>query len=223
MFANIEKDSLFCKFFIEISCTFRFKPLILNMLFFRGVEISAGLPVVDPGGFSGSDTRLDCFDVRSYGANSAIAPSSGAGAVCSTRRCAGTALRITSANGGTIRSPAPPNRAPMILRLCRGGGEIPYFWPYSSSAIVDLSSSICIASFTAASAPSALRTFRIALSFVIAIISLLSRAECLDAAFTGANGPKYTSSHSPSACTCNTSIRSAWPLNPIWNSPRDWF
>ena len=68
-------------------------------------------------------TGFDCFDLRSYGANRRSHPSRSAGAPRSPRPCAGTALRVTSANGGTFHSPAPTNRAPMISRSGRGGDE----------------------------------------------------------------------------------------------------
>src|SRR5262245_36225359 len=51
--------------------------------------------------------------------------SSGNGALCCNRRCAGTALPTTSANGGTIRFTARLSRAPMIFQSYRGDGECP--------------------------------------------------------------------------------------------------
>jgi len=75
----------------------------------------------------------------------------------------------------------------LARQLCRGGAD---FAAHQSSVTNGLSSGICAATLTAASTPSELRTWRIALSFETAIMSLLSRPECRDAAFTGANGPK---------------------------------
>src|SRR4249920_1102140 len=49
--------------------------------------------------------------------------SNGSGVSCCNRRCDGTALQTTSANGGTIRFTARLSRAPMIFPLHRGGDD----------------------------------------------------------------------------------------------------
>ena len=51
--------------------------------------------------------------------------SNGSGAFCCNRRCAGTALPITSANGGTIRFTAHLSRVPTIFQLRPEGDEGP--------------------------------------------------------------------------------------------------